>query len=175
MLLAVVSLLFAKPCLAARVSLAGAMVNSQYRYSGGAIDTTGATGFGTGLLVELRPGHRISLEFGALYLSRSFEDDDAGFVTVRKVNSVLVPATAFLNLGKKVTFSLGAGGFYNKVLTLDAYSGAQGQVRLSIPAGGVRGFVGAQYLMGLEKDQVGIAHKDLLILLGLTFGGGKVR
>mgnify|MGYP000505613938 CR=1 FL=1 len=173
MLLAVLSLFFANPALAARVSLTGGAVSTLYSYSG-PISTKGGTGFGGGLLLEIVRTRAISIEGGGLFLSRRFEDEAAGVTTARSVSSILVPVTLFIHAGNQASFYLGAGPFFNKVLKFDSYGGAQAQLRLAYRLSSrAELFVGAQYLHGLEKDEVGIAHRDLLMLLGLSFGGSK--
>lgn len=152
-----------------RVSLGGALDLSQYDYTG-TPSTKGGMGYGGFLLFDVPSrSKKFSIETGAFYLKRTFTDTDSGGTdTVRSVDSVMVPLTGWLNSGR---FSLGAGTYYNKVLKYDGYFGVQGQVRLTFGKKAVKWFVGAQYLQGLQEDQVGVSHADVLLTLGFRFGG----
>lgn len=158
-----------------RVFLGGVVPVTQYDYagSGGSAATKGGIGYGGILLLDFFPAKdRFSFETGVGYLSRSFTDTaPSGTTTSRSVGSILVPFTGFVGWGANSRFSIGAGGFYNKVLDLDGYAGVQGQLRFTWGSKATKYFIGAQYLNGLQEDNVGVAHKDILVQLGLRFGG----
>ena len=106
-------LAFARPALAARLSLVGVANSSQPTQPG--MVYAPATTFGGGALFELRMVPLIGLEFGALYAPRK-----AAYSTVTPAvanitvtgNGYQFPALLRLHLGR--FFSLGVGGYYAK-------------------------------------------------------------
>lgn len=190
--------LYASSNALASIAIVGALDSGTETGNGITHSLSAKLGFGGGVLIDHPLGEGAAFEFGALYLTRKFDDTTVGETATE--NMIQIPVLLRLHLVPMI--SIGAGGYwetgmgnvtdvgdgtgatvsgsYNSVGAKQSDLGLVGSLRLHFPMGpGVHFLVDGRYTYGLTNisNLAGgnVTYKDYQVLAGFSFGfsGGR--
>lgn len=196
-LAALITLALAGNSAHASIAVVGVLNDGTLGGSGETDSLSGKAAFGAGILIDHPISIGTSLEFGAIYQGRKYDDTTSGFTI--SSNQIQIPVLIRFNLIPML--SIGAGGYWetgsgditatsdsNGSTTTFTYSalgvkqsdfGLIGSVRLHFPMGpGMHFLVDGRYNYGLTNTSTAanttVTMKGYQVLAGFSFGFGGI-